>query len=75
MTPKELDDYAEIMKQQRIIRLKLEDAEIELSPLAFMPAPETPKIGAAHGNPTDDELLMWSTADLPDIAAHPPEMP
>ena len=40
-----------------------------------MPEPGPTPIGAEHGNPTDDELLMWSAGELPDLKAGPPEAP
>lgn len=71
----DIEKAAELMARKKITRLKTADLELEMSPLGFEMSEQgalANPIGAEHGNPTEEELLMWSTGLGPDMTNAPP---
>lgn len=65
-----------IMARARCLRLKTADVELELSPLAFaLPDEKQPErpIGLENGGePTEEQMLMWSAGgQLPPATSVP----
>lgn len=73
-----VDAMAAVMAKRKLTRVVVDNVTLEMSPLGFE-MPETgehipPQVGAEHGNPTAEELLLWSAGGpLPEIKAKPPE--
>jgi hypothetical protein len=78
MTTEELATLLDQLRAQKVRRFKSDDLEVEFDVSAFdlatptvLEKPSVP-IGAEAGNPTEDELLFWSTT-MPEIKATPPK--
>jgi hypothetical protein len=69
---KQLRDILDTMVEYRVIKLKTEGYEIELTGMSFIPKnipdlPSSVKIGEEAGYPTEDEFLYMSSDYKPEI--------
>ena len=76
MHPKSIEEIIILCRKHGVQAISMEGLAMEFGPVPTEPtAPAEPeRLGIEHGNPTEDDLLFYSSPDgAPDRKAGPPQ--